>query len=367
MIHKPSVQWLPAICLIGLLFVSILPTTSAAQTDQTGSVEVPEALGPEAISELVSKMDPKQTEALSNLVGLLSSSVGEDMTDSGAKNSEITSTFAHWIEGFSDVLVTHVVGVPETLVGIWRGVGSIFAGREIGNTFIFLLLTTLVIIVGLAVEKLFDRAFAMKREEIRKTTPESLLETLKLLSIRALIEIGDVALFTIAALITTRILFSNPTDLFIVSMLVLKAILIFRIVSAVLKFILAPVRTDLRLVSTDDWTARYVYRHFSAIAGFLGFAFFLLAVSEGNGIEISDSFRFWISVTANLWIIGVTWKARKGLTSIILGDETILTPGLERMAVWWPPISIAIIADPDTVPPARIWARSIGRRTRASP
>jgi len=44
------------------------------------------------------------------------------------------------------------------------------------------------------------------------------------------------------------------------------------------------------------------------------------------------------------WILVMTWRSRAGLTEIIKGDDDQLTPGLERMAAWWPLVSMIIVA-----------------------
>jgi small-conductance mechanosensitive channel len=69
----------------------------------------------------------------------------------------------------------------------------------------------------------------------------------------------------------------------------------------------------------------------------------MLAVMDQNVASITNTLRFWVSLFAHGWIIYVTWNARTGLTSIIKGEEEDLTPGLEKMATWWPPISMGIV------------------------
>ena len=139
-----------------------------------------------------------------------------------------------------------------------------------------------------------------------------------------LIEIGDVIVFTIVALVVATILIVDPLDQFLVNTLILKTILLYRIISEILRFILAPVRTDLRLVYTDDWTAQYIFRNFSAVMALVGVTFFIQAVFQKFQIMYGDVFRFWMSLICFSWVIYTTWKARKGLTSIIIGNGTHL-------------------------------------------
>ncbi len=134
------------------------------------------------------------------------------------------------------------------------------------------------------------------------------------------------------------------SDRFVATEFVLKGILLVRIISALLRFTLAPKRADLRLVSTDDWTAQFIYGAFVKLAAVVGAALFLVAITEHFGYPDTETVRFWFSLVAHAWLIHITWKAREGLTSIIKGEEELTTPGLERMAAWWPPICVGILA-----------------------
>ncbi len=331
------------IITLGLFAVQGISFAEAQETG-TPAVAVPEDLSPEAISALVSKLDPDQTEALTSLVKLLNNSIGDDAGVSGSAQVGALEILKHWLVGFGDAVVVYVAKTPEMIAGVGKGYASIFAGRGFAGSAVFLFMLALVIAAGMAGEWVFKRVTAAKREQIRNSTPVTLLETLKTLSTRAVIEIGGVVVFTIAALLFARILLPESSDRFIAFTFILQCILVFRIVLAMFHFILAPRRTDLRLVYTDDWTAQFTYRNFAILGGVLGVAFFTHTILFDRGIAVGDTFRFWMSLLFHGGIIYVTWKAREGFTSMIIGEEENLTPGLERMAAWWPKISMAIIA-----------------------
>jgi small-conductance mechanosensitive channel len=338
---------LMAVCfaiIFGTVSLAFGPAMAQSESTDSSTVEVPAALSPEAISTLVLKLDQEQTEALSSLVELLSKSVSMSVSPGDSGDSSTLDNIKEWITGFGDSIVLHVLNVPEMIAALGKGIFSIFDGRGFGGSVLFLALLVLVIAIGMGAEWIFNRVSSDKRDEIRNANPQSLLGTLKVLSARAIIEVGGVAAFTITALLASRLVFSDPTDQFLISAFLLKAILIYRIIAAFLHFILAPHRTELRLVYTDDWTAKYIYKGFAALAGLIGVAFFMLAIIEQNVTTVNNTLRFWISLFAHGWIIYITWNARKGLTSIIKGEEKDLTPGLEKMAAWWPPISMGIVA-----------------------
>ena len=138
--------------------------------------------------------------------------------------------------------------------------------------------------------------------------------------------------------------YADAGDQMIVMALILDVVLIVRLCAAVLRFVLAPKRTDLRLVSTDDATAQFLYRHLVNIAGVIGVGLFLYALMEPGNSQAAGTFRFWVGVGVTLWFMHFTWRARNGLTDIIKGEDENLTPGLEKMAAWWPRVAVVLMA-----------------------
>ena len=131
--------------------------------------------------------------------------------------------------------------------------------------------------------------------------------------------------------------------MFLASTFIILVILITRLMATFLRLMLAPDQPSLRLVSTDDWTARFVHRNFVGLTLVIGAGLYLYGIMGHFGIVGREPLRFWVGLFVYVSLIYVTWRARKGLTSIIKGDDENLTPGLERMAAWWPRISIAVI------------------------
>jgi len=332
--------------LLLCIFVSIATVDGVALAQSEGSevesVEVPEALGPDAMGALVSKLDEKQTAALVELIGLLNSSISDSETSAVTEQQAAFEIIEGWFSGFVVSVKSHVQAFPEMVVSVGNAIASIFQGRESGGNLKFLLLFALALGAGIAAEWLFNRLTADRRTKIRQAKPEALLDTLNTLSARAGIEIGGVIIFTVVALITASLIFKGDYDRFLVSAFILNAIVIVRIVGAVMHFVLAPRRPELRLVHTDTWTAQFIERNFVLLAAAVGSGFFIAAVMQRIDVS-TDTFRFWLGLLFHIWVIVITWKARHGLTKIIKGDDDNLTPGLERMATWWPAVSAAVV------------------------
>ena len=314
------------------------------ETSEDQAAMVSEGSGSEGTSVIVLKLDEKQSQALVEIIGQLNTPA--DMSESlpAAEEIPVSEILKVWLADFGNSMSTNVHAFPEMIVGLGNTIAAIFQGRDSGANLIFILLLALSIGAGIAAEWAFNRITAKKRERIRQTQPATLMETLKTLSTRAGIEIGGVVIFAVVALITAKIIVKDGYDLFLISTFVVNAIVIYRIFGSVLHFLLAPRRPELRLVHTDTWTAQFIERNFILLAAFVGVALFLAGVMQKNAIPGFDSVRFWLGLMFHVSIIVVVWRARQGLTQIIKGDDENLTPGLERMATWWPAVSAAVVA-----------------------
>jgi len=338
--------YLSAGLLCIFISISTIGGTAYAQSESSASqeVEVPQELGPDAMKELVSKLNESQTAALVELIELLNAPADENGASPAAKGPGGIAIIKQWLSDFGSNLKRHLQSFPQMAASLGKSVALIFQGREAGGNLIFLLLFAASIGVGVAAEWLFKRSTRDKRERIRQSRPDGLIETLRILWSRAVIEIGGVIVFTVAAMIAVNFLLTADNDYFLASAFILSFILMVRLTSAVMHFILAPRRPELRLVYTDTWTAQFIERNIIMIAGFAGFAFFLNAIMLQYSIAHMDTSRFWIGMSLHIWLIFIILKAHKGLTQMIEGDDEGLTPGLKRMANWWPIASAGLVA-----------------------
>ena len=328
---------------ISLAF-SASPTFAASDAENAATVDVPEALSPDAISALVAKMNDDQTDALARLIEVLDSTVGGDGAIVEAESAPMLDALKGWGKNFGDTLVTRVREVPGMMVAIFSTISAVFGGRGSGGSLMFIGLLALTLAIAYAAERLVRRLFTDQIKEIKSENYDTLLGTLKLLSKRALLQSLGIIVFWAVGIIVAGYLFSNPDDKAIVTALITKVIVFIRFAAALMRFVLAPERADLRLVSTDGETAKLLFRQLVFAAGILAVGFYLVSLMQLNDIQGHQTVRYWTGLLTVLWIMAATWQARQGLTSIIIGDEENLTPGLKRMASWWPKASIVIIA-----------------------
>ena len=328
-----------------LILLSVAGTVQAqSESAPAQAVEVPQALGPDAMSALVSKLDENQTAALVELVTLLNTSADLAGSMPAEDKQNVVAIIKGWLTGFAANFKNQLQAFPEMFSSLGESVAVIFKGRDMGGSLWFLLMFAISVAVGMAAEWFFNRLTREKRDRIRQAQPVALMETLKVLSARAGIEIGGVLVFAAGALIATNVILSAENDLFLVTAFILNVIVLVRIVGSVLHFILAPRRPELRLVYTDTWTAQFMERNFKLLASLVGVGFFLMNVMLQNGITGTDTFRFWVGLSVHVWLVFIILKSTRGLTQIIEGGDENLTPGLKRMAAWWPYVSAGFVA-----------------------
>ena len=338
--------------LLSLIFFSVFMSLALmggmahAQSESTGSqkVEVPQELGPEAMQALVSKLNENQTAALVELIGLLNAPADKNDAVSPAEGPGAMEIIKQSFVDFTTNLKTHFQSFPQMGASVGKSLALIFQGREAGGNLTFLFLVAISIAIGMAAEWLFKRRTRDKRERIRQSRPEALMDNLEVLSARAGLEIGSVVIFTIAAMIAVNLLISGENDFFLASTFILSFILMVRITGAVMHFILAPRRPELRLVYADTWTAQFIDRNIVMIAVVAGFGFFLNSVMHQYESTHVDTLRFWLGLSLHIWLIFIILKAAPGLTRMLVGDDENLTPGLKRMAAWWPIASAGLVA-----------------------
>jgi len=327
-----------------LLSISLLFSAIPAFAASDSGDKVPAALSPDAISALVSKMDEQQTDALVSLIEVLDSSVGDEKAIVDTEKAAMLDTIKTWGRQFKETTQTHFQEIPAMLSGVGTSIGFVFNSRGFSGSLKFFALLALMLGIAYGAELLTRRIFSSQVASIKNESADSLLGTLKILSHRALLQTIGIIVFWIAGSIAAAYLFTDPIDHLFVTTLLGSVIILIRLAAALLRFVLAPGRADLRLVSTDGQTARFLFRHMVIVTGIMGIGFFLVSLMKYHNIETASTLRYWVGLIAVVWLMAVTWKARDGLTSIIMGDdEENLTPGLQRMAGWWPKASIILI------------------------
>ena len=113
------------------------------------------------------------------------------------------------------------------------------------------------------------------------------------------------------------------------------------------RFVLSPMRPNLRLCTVDDRTARFLTWRIGLIFGWSAFAVGILRWAwEFGWPYATGSLGFWISVIFHGLMALTIWQARAGITRMVLGHGDHIDHGSawSRFAVVWPMIAIALVA-----------------------
>jgi moderate conductance mechanosensitive channel len=330
-------------CLLALVLV-FAPHLALAQSK--GAKATAEA-APTAkeIQELTSGLSPDELNALARLLQAFAADQDAGTETMAQREKSVLAGLGRTWEDYRTFLWDNVTGFGTMITGVFRSILAVFGGRGATGNMVFALVMAVAIAVGIGAEWLAARATRpwVEHRLQRVEEDQSLADRMRFLGSRLAGDLLGIVAFALIALLVSRLLLSNQTDRLIMQNLLLIGILPARIVEIFLTLMLAPARPELRLVTTDDWTARFVWRNIVLLAGVVGAALFLFWAMNFFRIPGSVPFRFWIGIFVYASIIHVIWRARKGLTEIIKGHDEQITPGLERMASWWPAIAIVVI------------------------
>ena len=110
------------------------------------------------------------------------------------------------------------------------------------------------------------------------------------------------------------------------------------------RFVLSPLRPELRLCAVDDRTALLLTRRIGLIFGWSAFAsgLFQLAWSFERPVALASA-GFGISLVFHGLMAATIWQARGGITRMVAG-HTDSGPAWNRFAEVWPVIAIAMVA-----------------------
>ena len=188
-----------------------------------------------------------------------------------------------------------------------------------------------------------------RRHETRldSLSPASLWSRIGIITRRFLLQGMRLIAFVVAAFVADAIV--NPTipaDSSVVRNVV-RALgwTWFAVMAA--RFVLSPMRPNLRLCTVDDRTARFLTWRIGLIFGWSAFAVGILRWAwEFGWPYATGSLGFWISVIFHGLMALTIWQARAGITRMVLGHGDHIDHGSawNRFAAVWPMIAIALVA-----------------------
>lgn len=328
--------------VLSLVFFSLIQGAAMAQT--SSSTEFSDNL-----EQQIDRLSPEQKNVLGQLLETMASEVTSGDAATETNQTPVREQLRQAWATYKEFLWTRVTGLPEAISGAGQTVYKLVAGRDTNGNLLFLGGLALTLLIAWLCEFLVERYVRTSRKAGTHkgaetyAQAETLREQLSILFRALARDLTGQITFAVASLIAIQFLFTNDTDAYLATIFVFFAILVYRFSAAILRFILAPFEPQYRLVTTDDWTAKFIYRHLVGIATFTGFALFFMSAMQRLSVDGNQSLTFFAGIIVYGGIIYTSWRARNGLTNILRGGDDDVTPGLERMASWWPVASIVLI------------------------
>ncbi|QDZ00074.1 mechanosensitive ion channel family protein [Nitratireductor mangrovi] len=345
---KPHVRQALAVLLAGLFLAISSPTqaqmmgipTSSGETSE--EVALPDPLTPEAIRALVSRLSDAEVREL--LLRQLDVVAERQAAEAAAESNTVAGVLGNALVGVWNAAAGSVREFP-TLLGDLRHGFETFIGRAgWGGLGVLLLTLAGLIPVGLAAERLVNRqTAAWQRRMTEQSEPATLRATLSFLGRRLFADVIGLLTFLVVTRVLAPLVVSADAIPLAHSIMV-SFVVLPRLVAALSRFLLAPKRADLRLLSVDDWTASYLHRSQIGLAVLVGASGFLVSFMNANDAAgAATQLGFWLTVAVFGWLLVITIRARAGLASMARGWDPDVTRLEARLAAAYPYVAMVLI------------------------
>lgn len=319
---------------------SALDTTSPSPADQ--SIALDGDISPEQLTELVARMSDDDLRAF--VIEQLRMLVASGNDASETPMSLVDRVTNLWMT-FTDPIITAVVRLPVLFdrQGDAFGVFVQTQGGASGTLTLFGLLA-LTLAIGYGVERAIRWYLGRSLEIAAHEGGQSLMASLRYLFGRLVREVFGLIVFIAVVRIVGRFIL-DPTQIAFAGPFFTYLILMPRLGAALSRFIMAPSRPDLRLVTVSDKWAGYIHRNTIGLTLLAGFTIFALDFSFNNGIAPGETrLGFWIDSAVYLYIIIVAWRARDGLQDMMRGSDPDRTAFDEWVARAYPNFAMLVAA-----------------------
>ncbi len=336
---------LVAVAVLSVAFGLIATFAAVAQTQDAAPAEVtlPDPLTQPQIDGLVSRLSDKEVrDLLLQELGNRAETPPEIVPRPDALVDHLATNLRIIIARVETAVTTS----PENLAAIRAAIGKYLEMLGPGGAAQFGGILLAAILAGLAVDLLFS-AWVLKagaRYLVPVSEVPAFPASLPHLARRLLKDAGGalLALMT-GALILAWLL---PEREVRVGMNIVLWLFFFpRLAWAVLRFFLSPDLPALRLVDTDDWTAKTLVHNLVGVLFVFGLIQTLLAVMQETGMAYSAiGMGFWINLLVFLWLGVTVIRCRAGLKQIVAGGQVPLMPQEQWMVSAYPAYALVVIA-----------------------
>ncbi|MEM7209171.1 MAG: mechanosensitive ion channel domain-containing protein [Pseudomonadota bacterium] len=319
------------------LFASASDVGLVAQSSSAGDPEIndDDLTSPEVVREMVSRLSDAQVRTI--LLDRLDA-VAQQKQIEDARSINPVDVIKLSALGVFDSLRVAILRLPVLFEGQARSFRNFFNSRGGSGVLQFFSLIVVAILTGLLVEWVIGLCAKRWRNQIANVSePKNLNEALRTLGLRLLLDvIGLLAFFIVIKIVVSQ--WATEQDEVIASTVLVSFVLVPRLIAALSRFLLAPHRPELRLVHTDDRSARFIHRHQIGLAILMGLNIGLIQFNSLNGIVPGElRLGFWLNTGIHIYLGIIIWRARAGLIMMMSGRSNDIT-ALEAKAARFYPI-----------------------------
>lgn len=312
--------------------VGAIAHTQDAGTGAT--VDLPEPLTQEAVREMVARMSDDQVRGM--LLDRLDAVAQAEQQPAASQTSFFGQLGTLWTAFYSNPLDAFRK-LPTLFTKEAEAIGRFTASfGGFGGVMAMLGLTAIALAAGFAVEFLAGRLVRRWKGQNVATDGETLKDSLSFLFSRFMREIFGLIVFYFTIRTVGRFLLS-PEQLAFAGPMVTYLIWLPRLGAAVSRFVLAPHKPKLRMVSIDDRWATFLHRHMIGLILLSGFTIFAVFFNMTNSVALAETrIGFWLDTSVYIYIIFIAWRAQSGLTQMMRGVDPDRTEYDEWMARNYP-------------------------------
>jgi small-conductance mechanosensitive channel len=315
-------------------------TATASNTNEAEAIQLPDPLTEETATALVARLSDDQVRAL-----LL-----ERLNTVAAQQAEVDAgpSMVEMLDRDSSMFFTNlgktILAAPKVPGVIGTAFTNFIGDRPLSH----FLIMTVVLAAAFAVGYLAE--FGISRLVDGRQPAGSIIDKASLRQKLAALfsSIGHdwlrIIVFAIAGIAVIALAYAAGSVDRRTLVMILLTVVVARLAHATARFLFAPSRPELRICRTDDQTASFMTRQITLIAGYSAASVFLITWLGDLGLRFSEARPgFWLGLILHGWIISVFWRARNGVTDMLIGDPKQASPGVRRFARAWPTIAMVLV------------------------
>ncbi|OED35168.1 hypothetical protein AB833_31370 [Chromatiales bacterium (ex Bugula neritina AB1)] len=290
----------------------IKTSTETTTTDLSANLD-----SPEAVRAMMFMLSDEQVRQV--LAGELDAKVAVMKAEQTQTVSQgVIAFFSQWASGIYDSAKLSIIKLPEIPATQIRVAKNFISRQGEGGLLPVFTVLGLALALGFLAEwgvTLLTRKW--QQQIANPVNPDSYRESFKLLSLRFALDMAGLITFIVVMTIVIDLIQLKTADGF--SYLIMNNLIFLpRLILAISRFLLAPNRPELRIVHTDEWTARFLHRHQFGLILLIGVGNAWIKFMIINGALPDEMLLgYWINLAVHAYFIFIVWHARNGLTEMI--------------------------------------------------